>query len=213
MCLKFIIGFENLEQVWVITGAAVFGISLLSLSKQQFWVNYILKKEIDAKFSGLVGSKTSSLISQSSRNRSTWVTYESSQPSWPVSPLSANKYSVPTTLQAGRAKLLTPCSRVLKINQYVLSSIQDNLAQNLEFSNDSWHVSRMSRVLISNMNTPLEDIDGTSTHQGRIYVANGYPTFARTMSMVGQKLSFSRQITYNVRQNMSVLMKNMQILG
>ena len=49
-------------------------------------------------------------------------------------------------------------------------------------------------------------------HQGRIYVANEYPTFARTMSMVGQKLTFSRQITLNVRQNLSVLMKNMQIL-
>ena len=49
--------------------------------------------------------------------------------------------------------------------------------------------------------------------QGRIHVANEYPTFARTMSMVGQKLTFSRQITLNVRQNLSVLMKNMQILG
>ena len=49
--------------------------------------------------------------------------------------------------------------------------------------------------------------------QGRIYVANEYPTFARTMSMVGQKLTFSRQITLNVRQNLSVLMKNMKILG
>ena len=49
--------------------------------------------------------------------------------------------------------------------------------------------------------------------QGRIYVANEYPTFERTMSMVGQKLTFSRQITLNVRQNLSVLMKNMQILG
>ena len=49
--------------------------------------------------------------------------------------------------------------------------------------------------------------------QGRIYVANEYPTFARTMSMVGQKLTFLRQITLNVRQNLSVLMKNMQILG
>ena len=49
--------------------------------------------------------------------------------------------------------------------------------------------------------------------QGRSYVANEYPTFARTMSMVGQKVTFSRQITFNVRQNMSFLMKNMQILG
>ena len=31
--------------------------------------------------------------------------------------------------------------------------------------------------------------------------------------MVGQKLTFSRQISLNVRQNLSVLMKNMQILG
>ena len=49
--------------------------------------------------------------------------------------------------------------------------------------------------------------------QGRIYVANEYSTFTKTMSMVGQKLTFSRQITLNVRQNMSVLVKNMQILG
>ena len=50
-------------------------------------------------------------------------------------------------------------------------------------------------------------------NQGRIYVANEYPTFARTMSMVGQKLTFLCQITLNVRENLSVLMKNMQILG
>ena len=49
--------------------------------------------------------------------------------------------------------------------------------------------------------------------QGRIYVANEYPTFAKTMWMVSQKLTFSRQITLNVRQNLSVLMKNVQILG
>ena len=49
--------------------------------------------------------------------------------------------------------------------------------------------------------------------QGRIYVANEYPTFARTMSIVSQKLTFSRRITLNLRQNLSVLMKNMQILG
>ena len=49
--------------------------------------------------------------------------------------------------------------------------------------------------------------------QGRIYVANVYPTFVRTMSMVGQKLTLSCQLTLNVRQNLSVLMKNVQILG
>ena len=49
--------------------------------------------------------------------------------------------------------------------------------------------------------------------QGRIYVANEYPTFARTMSLVSQKLTFSRQITLNVIQNLSVLMKKVQILG
>ena len=52
-----------------------------------------------------------------------------------------------------------------------------------------------------------------SVQQGRIYVANEYPTFARTMSLVSQKLTFLRQSTLNVRQNLSVLMKNMQILG
>ena len=49
--------------------------------------------------------------------------------------------------------------------------------------------------------------------QGRIYVAKQYPTFAKTMSMVGQKLTFLHQITLNVRQNLSVLLKNMQFLG
>ena len=50
-------------------------------------------------------------------------------------------------------------------------------------------------------------------NQGRIYVANEYPTFERTMLMVGQKLTFPRQITLNVRQNLSVLIKNMQMSG
>ena len=49
--------------------------------------------------------------------------------------------------------------------------------------------------------------------QGLIYVANECPTFARTMLMVGHKLTFSCQTTLNVRQNLSVLMKKMQILG
>ena len=31
--------------------------------------------------------------------------------------------------------------------------------------------------------------------QGRIYVANEYPTFARTMSMVGQKLTVGIKFT------------------
>ena len=51
------------------------------------------------------------------------------------------------------------------------------------------------------------------SNQGRIYVANEYPTFERTMLMVGQKLTFLRQITLNVRQNLSVLIKNMQMSG
>ena len=55
--------------------------------------------------------------------------------------------------------------------------------------------------------------DATDSDQGRIYVANEYSTFTKTMSMVGQKLAFSRQITLNVRQNLSFLMKNMQIFG
>ena len=46
-----------------------------------------------------------------------------------------------------------------------------------------------------------------------IYVANEYPNFAEIMSMVSQKLTLTRQITLNVRQNLSVLMENMQILG
>ena len=49
--------------------------------------------------------------------------------------------------------------------------------------------------------------------QGRIYVANEYPTFARTMLIVCQKQWTSRQITLNRGQNLSVLMKNMPILG
>ena len=49
--------------------------------------------------------------------------------------------------------------------------------------------------------------------QARINVANDYPTFESTTLVVVQKLTFSRQITLNVRQNLSVWMKNMQILG
>ena len=52
-----------------------------------------------------------------------------------------------------------------------------------------------------------------SPRQGRIYVANEYPTFARTKSMVGHELTFLRQSALNVRQNMPFLVKNMQILG
>ena len=52
---------------------------------------------------------------------------------------------------------------------------------------------------------------GCSCQQGRIYVANEYPTFARTMLMVRQKITFSRQNSLNVRQNLSVLMENMQL--
>ena len=49
--------------------------------------------------------------------------------------------------------------------------------------------------------------------QGHIYVANEYPTFARTIFIVCQKLRISREITLNSTQNLSVLMKNMGILG
>ena len=49
--------------------------------------------------------------------------------------------------------------------------------------------------------------------QGRIYVANEYPTFVRTMLMVSQKQSFLHQITLNVRQNLSVLMKICKFQG
>ena len=42
--------------------------------------------------------------------------------------------------------------------------------------------------------------------------ANEYPAVARTMLIVCQKHRISRQITLNRRQNLSVLIKNMQIL-
>ena len=48
---------------------------------------------------------------------------------------------------------------------------------------------------------------GKRSPQGR---TQGY---SKSGSMVGQKLTFLRQILLNVRQNMSVLVKNMQILG
>ena len=47
--------------------------------------------------------------------------------------------------------------------------------------------------------------------QWRINVANEYPTFARTKLIFCQKHMISRQITLKRRQNLSVLMKNMQI--
>ena len=49
--------------------------------------------------------------------------------------------------------------------------------------------------------------------QGRIYFANEYSNVVRTVLIVCQKLRISRQITLNRRQNLSVLIKNMQILG
>mgnify|MGYP001803681361 CR=1 FL=1 len=52
----------------------------------------------------------------------------------------------------------------------------------------------------------------SQTSQGRIYVANEYPTFARTMLIVGQKLIVLRQITLNRVQNLPVFIKIMQIL-
>ena len=48
--------------------------------------------------------------------------------------------------------------------------------------------------------------------QERIYVSNEYPTFARTALVVCQKPRILRQIAWNERQILSVLMKNMQIL-
>ena len=46
--------------------------------------------------------------------------------------------------------------------------------------------------------------------QGCVYVAIEYPTVVRTMLIVRQKLRISCQITFNRRQNLSVLIKNMQ---
>ena len=48
--------------------------------------------------------------------------------------------------------------------------------------------------------------------QGRIDFANDYPTFARTMLIVGQKLMILRQITLKRVRNLPVFMKIMQIL-
>ena len=50
-------------------------------------------------------------------------------------------------------------------------------------------------------------------NQGHIYFANEYPTFAMTMLIVWQKLRILRQNYQNRRQNLSTLMKNMQISG
>ena len=49
--------------------------------------------------------------------------------------------------------------------------------------------------------------------QGRIYVANEYPTFARTIWIVCQKLGICIKITLDGRENLSIWMGNMQILG
>ena len=59
----------------------------------------------------------------------------------------------------------------------------------------------------------LFTVHSESTEQERIYVANEYPTVVRTMCIVCQKFRILRQIILNRRQNMSVLIKNMQILG
>ena len=49
--------------------------------------------------------------------------------------------------------------------------------------------------------------------QGHIYFANDYTNVVRAVLIVCQKLRISRQITLNRRQNLSVLIKNKQILG
>ena len=46
----------------------------------------------------------------------------------------------------------------------------------------------------------------------RIYGSNEYPTFAISALIVSRKPSILRQIAWNERQILSVLMKNMQIL-
>ena len=48
--------------------------------------------------------------------------------------------------------------------------------------------------------------------QERIYVSNEYPTFARTALIVFRKPRILRQIAWNERHILSVLVKNMQIL-
>ena len=52
----------------------------------------------------------------------------------------------------------------------------------------------------------------TSAYQGRIYVADQYPAFAKNMLIVGQKLRTSCQIILNKKKNLFVLIKNEQIL-
>ena len=52
-----------------------------------------------------------------------------------------------------------------------------------------------------------------SYDQGRIYVASEHPTCARTMFIVCDERRILCPITLNRRQNLSVLMKNMPILG
>ena len=56
-------------------------------------------------------------------------------------------------------------------------------------------------------------LTGGGGAQGRIYVANEYPTVVRTILIVCQKQRILRQFTLNSRQNLSVLIKNTQILG
>ena len=52
-----------------------------------------------------------------------------------------------------------------------------------------------------------------NSEQGRIYVANKYPTFSRTIMIISQKQRILSRITLKRGQNQFVLMKNMQILG
>ena len=71
----------------------------------------------------------------------------------------------------------------------------------------------ITRTLVCDEVSVKFELQTVCSLQGRIYVANKYSTFTKTMSMVGQKLTFSRQITLNVRQKISVWMYNIQISG
>ena len=59
--------------------------------------------------------------------------------------------------------------------------------------------------------TPSNDTN-SSLAQGRIYVANEYPTFVRTILIVCQKIGFCLKITLNRRENLSIWKENIQIL-
>ena len=96
-----------------------------------------------------------------------------------------------------------------RVSAYLSCDFMQNMNSSVKSNNKSFYSLQPN---FQKFDSNLEWLSFISA-QGHIYVANEYPTFARTMLTVCPKLGISMQITVNWRQILSVLMKKMQILG